>query len=279
MNQRRRAFSTLFGGALALSALACAAPAQQALKVAAAPVPSVAPPAAPRGALPAAPRGEPAPSVTPVPVTGPAADAAVTTDPSADEIVARVQAVYDKTNAVKLGFRQRYLAGLYDPKSNSTGSVIAEKPGQMSWRYGNGNRVVAGGELVQIYEKANKQLFLAPASKTQFPLALSFTFGQGKLERAFKFTKQDAQRMKFPSGHVVSGDPLKPSSAVKRVFFYVDGQSYQVRRVLLVDAQGNRNRFDFVKTELGVTVPPNEFDLQVPAGTQIIEYERYGRPD
>lgn len=77
--------------------------------------------------------------------------------------------------------------------------------------------------------------------------------------------------MKYPSGYVVSGDPLQPSTAVKRVFFYVDGQSYRVRRVLLVDAQGNRNRYDFVKTELGVRVPPDEFHLEVPPGTHIIE--------
>lgn len=217
--------------------------------------------------------------MTPAPVAAPAEDLPATTDPSASEIVARVQAVYDKSNAVKLGFKQRYRVLAYGTQKDSTGSVIAEKPSQMSWRYGNGNRVVVGGGLVQVYEKANSQLFVLPVSKSQFPPALSFTFGQGKLERHFTFTKQDAQRMKYLSGYVVSGDPLKPTSAFKRAYFYVDGQSYQVRRVLLVDAQGNRNRFDFVKTELGVTVPPNEFDLQVPAGTQIIEYERYGSPD
>lgn len=269
MTPQRRGFSTLFGGALALWAVACAAPAQQAPKVAVAPGPSV----APVPALQAATHTRPA---EPAPVAEPAPDVVTTAGPSADEIVARVQAVYDKSNAVKLGFKQRYL-WVYDPKSEPTGSVIAQKPGQMSWRYRNGNRVVVGGELVQIYEKANRQLFLAPASKTQFPVALSFTFGQGKLERAFKFTKQDAQRMKFPSGHVVSGEPLKPSSAFTRVFFYVDGQTYRVRRVLFLDAQGNRNRFDFVKTELDVAVPRDEFPLEVPPGTQIIEHEG-GRP-
>jgi hypothetical protein len=222
VTSQRRGFSTLLAGAVTLSAVACAAPVQQAPTVAAAPGPSVAPAPAPQAAAHT-------PPAEPAPVVEPASDVVATAGPSADEIVARVQAVYDKSNAVKLGFKQRYLAGVYDPKSNSTGSVIAEKPGHMSWRYGNGNRVVVGGELVQIYAKASKQLFLAPASKTQFPVALSFTFGQGKLERAFKFTKQDAQRMKFPSGHVVSGDPLKPSSAFTRVFFYVDGQTYRVR--------------------------------------------------
>jgi outer membrane lipoprotein carrier protein len=284
VNQRRRAFSTLFGGALALSAVACAVPAQQAPKVAA--VPRVAAPSAVPLATPAQPSlaaqpvlvAEPAPAAKPVPVAEPA-PAAEPDGLTANEIVARVQAVYDKTNAVKLGFKQRYFAGLYDRQRDSTGSVIAVKSSQASWRYNNGNRVLVAGGLVQVYEKATRQLYLVPASKSLFPSALSFPFHQGKLEHDFKLTKQDARRMMFPSGYVVSCDSLNPSSAFKRVFFYIDGQTYLVRRVLLLDAQGNRSRFDFVKTELGVTVPPNEFDLQVPAGTQIIEYERYGRPD
>lgn len=265
MTSQRRGFSTLLTGAVTLSAVACAAPVQQAPKVAAAPGRSAAPPPPTRV--------DPAPRVVPAPVAAPAPDLAASTEPSVSEIVARVQAVYDNSNAVKLVFKQRYA---YGTQKDSTGSVIAEKPSQMSWRYGNGNRVVVGSGTVQVYEKANNQLFVVPVSKSQFPLALSFTFGQGKLERDFRFTKQDAQRMKFPIGYVVSGEPLKPTSAFQRAYFYVDGQSYVVRRVLLVDAQGNRNRFDFVKTELGVRVPPNEFHLEVPPGTRIIEYEGGG---
>ena len=182
-----------------------------------------------------------------------------------------MQAVYDASHAVKFSFKQRYAIAAYGSLKDSTGSVIAEKPSQSSWRYANGNRAVVGGGLVQVYEKATNVLFVMPSSKTQYPLALSFTFGQGQLERHFAFTKQDARRMKFPSGYVVSAEPLQPAAPLARAYFYVDGQSYRVRRVLLVDAQGNRNRFDFVKTELGVTVPRDEFYLQVPPGTPIIE--------
>ena len=262
MTQRRRAFSTLFGSALGLSALACSAPVQQAPKVTARPQPTL-----------SAPVAQTAPPVFLVPVPPPAGSApvAVSTEPSANEIIARVQVVYDATNAVKLTFNQRYGLMAYGWQKDSTGTVIAEKPSQSSWRYANGNRAVVGGSLVQVYEKTNNTLFVMPDSKSQFPWAMSFTFGPGQLERRFAFTKQDAQRLQFPSGYVVSGEPRKPVAALERVFFYVDGQSYRVRRVLLLDAQGNRNRYDFVKTELGVRVPPDEFHLEVPPGTQILE--------
>lgn len=209
--------------------------------------------------------------VTAASFAAPTPEVAATTEPSASEIIARVQAAYDKTNAVKLVFKQHYFVGPSDRQRDATGSVIAEKPSQASWRYANGNRVVVGDGPVHVYDKASNQLFVVPVSKSQFPPALSFALGQGRLERNFTFTKQDAQRMKYLSGYVVSGHPREPTSALRRVFFYVDGQTYFVRRVLLVDAQGNRNRFDFVKTELGVAVPHGEFYIPLDSGTPIVE--------
>ena len=44
----------------------------------------------------------------------------------------------------------------------------------------------------------------------------------------------------------------------------------QARRVLLLDAQGNRNRFDFSNTEVNKAPPPGEFVFVPPKGTQVI---------
>jgi outer membrane lipoprotein carrier protein len=190
---------------------------------------------------------------------------------SADEIATRVQAFYDKTTTFKAGFKQRYHVLAYDKTKDSAGSVIFEKPGKMSWRYtNNGNRVVSDGSLIKIYEKENKQMYEQQLSKTQYPAALSFLTGQGKLKQNFKFTKQDSKQMKFESGYVLAGDPLQPTAAYEKVFFYVDAQTYQVRRVLILDAQGNRNRFDFVTSEVNTKAPPGEFAFTPPPGTQVI---------
>src|SRR6478672_6308940 len=98
---------------------------------------------------------------------------------SADQIVTRVQAFYDKTTTFKAGFKQRYVVKAYDKTKDSAGSVIFEKPGKMSWRYSsNGNRVVSDGQLIKIYEKENKQMYEQQLSKTQHPAALSFLTGQ-----------------------------------------------------------------------------------------------------
>ena len=191
---------------------------------------------------------------------------------SADEIADRVQAFYDKTKTFKAGFKQRYVVKAYDKTKDSAGSVIFEKPGKMSWRYtSNGNRVVSDGNVIKIYEKENKQMYQQPLAKTQYPAALSFLTGQGKLKQNFKFGLQNSKQMKFETGYVLEGLPLQPTAAYERVFFYVDAATYQVRRVLIVDAQGNRNRFDFLTSEVNIKAPQGEFSFTPPTGTQVIQ--------
>ncbi|HVY28841.1 MAG TPA: outer membrane lipoprotein carrier protein LolA [Polyangiaceae bacterium] len=199
------------------------------------------------------------------------APAAAAGELSADEIINRVQAFYDKTTTFKAGFKQRYDVKAYDKRKDSAGSVIFEKPGKMSWRYtNNGNRVVSDGTVIKIYEKENKQMYEQPLAKTQYPAALSFLTGQGKLKQNFKFSKKDSKQMKYETGYVLEGSPLQPTAAYEKVFFYVDAATYQVRRVLIIDAQGNRNRFDFVTSEVNTKPPQGEFAFTPPAGTQII---------
>jgi outer membrane lipoprotein carrier protein len=77
--------------------------------------------------------------------------------------------------------------------------------------------------------------------------------------------------MKFEGGYVMMGIPKTPTPAYQKVFFYVDGQTYQVRRVLLLDAQRNRNRFDFVSPIVNKAVTKDEFEFTPPKGTRIIK--------
>ena len=190
---------------------------------------------------------------------------------SADEIADRVQQFYDKTRTFRAGFKQRYNAIAYNKTKESTGSVIFEKPGKMSWRYtNNGNRVVSDGKIIRIYEKENRQMYEQPLEKSQYPAALSFLIGGGSLRQSFKLTKLDAKQMNCEGCYVLMGEPKEASATYQKVFLYVDATTYQVRRVMLIDAQRNRNRFDFVGPEVNAKAPPGEFVFTPPAGTQVI---------
>jgi outer membrane lipoprotein carrier protein len=198
--------------------------------------------------------------------TAPAAAA-----PDASEIAERMQQFYDKTRTFKSDFRQRYLIKHRNKTKDNRGQVIFQKPGKMSWRYtNNGNRVVSDGKIIKVYEEENRQMYEQPMDKSQYPAALVFLMGAGSLKQTFNLQKLDSEKMKCTGCYVLLAEPKNPTPAYQKVLLYVDAKTYQVRRVLLLDAQGNSNRFDFESPAVNVKVPPNEFVYVPPPGTQVI---------
>jgi len=193
--------------------------------------------------------------------------------PTADQIAAKVQAFYNQTRTFQAAFKQEYYIKMHDKRTTSEGLVAFEKPGKMSWKYAqpNGNRVVSDGQVLKVYEPSQQQMFVQPVDKSQYPAALSFLMGQGQLTSSFDMRLLDSATMKFEGGWVLEGTPKDPTPAYQKVLLYVDAATAQVRRVLILDVQGNRNRFDFEGPLVNTAVPPGEFNFSPPAGTQIVK--------
>lgn len=199
----------------------------------------------------------------------PAAPAA----PTAATVVGNVQTFYNATTTFSADFTQTYLVKAYNQTKTSQGHVIFSKPGKMDWTYKDpaGNRIVSDGSLLRVYEAANKQMYEQNVTQSQYPAALAFLTGQGELAKLFNFQLLDGATMQFPGGWVLVGDPITPTPAYTKVLFYVDAATSQVRRVLILDGQGNRNRFDFAAPVVNQPVPATQFVFTPPAGTTIVK--------
>jgi outer membrane lipoprotein carrier protein len=192
--------------------------------------------------------------------------------PTAEGVATRVQAFYDQTKTFQASFKQEYFIRMHDQRRTSEGRVAFEKPGKMSWKYDqpNGNRVVSDGRTLKVYDRENQQMFEQPVDKSQYPAALAFLMGQGELMRSFSLRLLDPATVKFEGGWVLEGTPKDPTPAYQKVLLYIDAATSQVRRVLILDAQGNRNRFDFNNPLVNTPVPNGEFSFTPPEGTQIV---------
>ena len=94
---------------------------------------------------------------------------------------------------------------------------------------------------------------------------------EGKLTASFAIKKLSAETVGFKGGYVLLAIPKEPTPAYQTMMLYVDGKTFQVRRVLLIDAQKNKNVFDFSEPVVNLPVPPSEFQFSAPAGTQVIK--------
>jgi len=191
---------------------------------------------------------------------------------SADVIADKVQAFYDQAKTYQAAFKQRYTIYAYNRTKDSIGQVVFSKPGKMRWTYtNNGNVVVSDGRELKIYERENRQMYLQKVDKTQYPAALTFLLGNGSIKQEFILSKLDSVQLQFPGGYVLVGTPKSPTPAYEKILFYVDAATFQVRRVLLIDAQKNRNRFDFVEPRVNEQVTNAVFSFIPPPGTNVVK--------
>jgi outer membrane lipoprotein carrier protein len=197
--------------------------------------------------------------------------ATVVPEPDAQQIAERVQAFYDRTKTFQAAFDQTFTIKATQIEKKSSGQVVFQKPGRMSWRYkNNGNRVVSDGKTIRVYERENRQMFESDMGKSSYPAALSFLVGEGKLSSSFQLKKLEASKMKFEGGWVLEAKPNEATPAYQTMILYVDAATAQVRRVLLLDAQGNRNRFDFSAPKANAKTDAGEFTFVPPEGTQVV---------
>jgi hypothetical protein len=68
--------------------------------------------------------------------------------------------------------------------------------------------------------------------------------------RGYSLTVIVGHQVGFSGGDILVATPQQPSPAVSKVLLYV-GPAYEVRRVMVIDGQGNRYRIDFRDERLG----------------------------
>jgi outer membrane lipoprotein carrier protein len=226
--------------------------------------------------------GTPAPTSEPVastnPSTPPPADPLPTpTAGSADEVAQEIDDVYKNTKTYKAHFEQKYHQHVQGTDKLSSGTVFCERPNKISFHYAppNLNRIVSDGSILKVYVADDQQMYQNPVKNTEYPGALAFIMGSG-IRRSFSFTFNDKlTHAADAKGPVLIGKPLTPTAAYDLVQFYVDKDKLSskdtgaVIGVLIQDAQGNRNRFEFSQAEQPPSIDSAEFSFMPPAGTNI----------
>jgi outer membrane lipoprotein carrier protein len=203
--------------------------------------------------------------------SAPAASAPASKPSTATDLAAAIQKAYASISAYEADFTQEYNMKAFGQKKTSKGHVLFVKPGKMRWDYAEpkDNVVVSDNETLWSYVAADKQARKMKVKDSQMPTALAFLTGKGDLGKEFNLELMDTKQMKFEGGYVLKATPKVATNLYNFVMFYVDGSTYHVRRVMIVDAQDNRNRFDFEKPVVNGKWEESRFKWSPPAGVAV----------
>jgi len=192
---------------------------------------------------------QPKPPASASAAPAPSSSAPAAKPSTASDLAAAIQKAYVSIQAYEADFTQQYSMKAFGQTKTSKGHVLFVKPGKMRWDYTDpkGNLIVSDNETLWSYVVSDNQARKMKVKDSQMPTALAFLTGKGDLSKEFNLELMDAKQLKFEGGYVLKATPKVATNLYNFVLFYVDGTTYHVRRVLIVDAQDNRNRFDFEK--------------------------------
>lgn len=195
-----------------------------------------------------------------------------TQQPTAAQVISRMQQFYNTTTDYQADFFQTYFNRLFNSFQRSRGQVFFKKPGRMRWEYVAPERklFVSDGRTMWAYEPEANQAFQQSLQSSQLPTALSFLSGQGDLATEFDFRLIPAATYAFSTGHVVELRPKTASPQYERLVLFVDGQSHQVVRSLVIDQAGNRNKLEFTNARQNQGIADSRFTFRPPNGVRII---------
>lgn len=214
---------------------------------------------------------KPSASASAPPAPSASTTAAPATTGGAAEVAAKVQKAYDAITGFESDFVQQYSMKAFGQKKESKGHVTFVKPGKMRWDYSEpkDNVVVSDGTTLFSYVASDKAARKMLVKDSQMPTALAFLTGKGDLAKEFDLKLLDSDKYKFKNGYVLEARPKAATNLYSFVLFYVDGETYHVRRVLIVDAQDNRNRFDFEKPTVNGKIDDARFKWSPPPGVNV----------
>ncbi|MGD0835729.1 MAG: outer membrane lipoprotein carrier protein LolA [Polyangia bacterium] len=204
---------------------------------------------------------------------------AVTTVPAPDRpldlrtVIDRVQKRYEQAKDFRARFAQDYSRVVMGRSTLSAGWVTFKKPGRMRWDYDKPEprTFVSNGQVLWLYEPADKQAFRQGLKNSQLPAALAFLMGKGKLVDEFDVSFAKDARQGRPGDYRLMLVPKEPQSAYQSILFVVDPREFLVRETVLIDQQGNTNHFVFEHSKVNDNVPESLFQWSPPPGVRVID--------
>lgn len=194
----------------------------------------------------------------------------------ARRVAAAIQSYYRKADHVRARFDHTIVLAKAASKKLRRGRLAFERPGRVSVRYDQpkGHRVISDGERVRVYDPDAKTLYVAKIDRSMYPAVVAFLGGDAVLSRDYRLRVLDVDRQRVKTGRVLEAIPKEPTPVMTRMLLFVGdgrGDRYgEVERILVVDAQGNHNRFDFHELKTGKDIPNREFTFRPPRGTSVI---------
>lgn len=195
-----------------------------------------------------------------------AASAAGAAPGPAEEALRRVEERLQGARDLQARFVQSYRSLTIGREIVERGTMSLKRPGRMRWDYDGPDKktFVSDGKTFYFYVPADRQVIVrdqADGARGVASLLLSGRSLAAEFEPGLEVGPAGLSRLRLA--------PRKPDPDVDRLFLDVDA-SFRIRAIEVLDAQGNRSRFELGSLRENIGLPDKLFRFEIPKGVEVI---------
>ena len=190
-------------------------------------------------------------------------------NPSAAELLAKVQTFYERTQDLTAEVRQKYAFHAMKRTLEASGTMQLKKPGFLRWDVVKPyprQYVVDGKALYAFDSEDNEVVVKSDFSADTLSTSVSFLWGNGQLSRDFE--ARLVERPEYGTT-VLELSPRGREPGISKLYFDVDAATGLVRTSVVIDSEGNENRLTFSNVKTNAGLDAARFLFSVPKGATV----------
>jgi outer membrane lipoprotein-sorting protein len=191
-------------------------------------------------------------------------------DEDVNTLIDRIQANYDRTQALTAEFIQVATLTSIDRQQTSAGRLYIEKPHHIRWEYTqpDSQTILYDGNILRIYTPKRRQVLQSKIDEdNRRNVALLFLAGVGKIREAFTISL-------LPPTHTGSRSlrllPHSPQASFTELQIVVNAQNYFIEYLIIHDTIGNITEIRLEALQIHSALPSQTFELVLPPDTEVL---------
>ncbi len=190
-----------------------------------------------------------------------------------EEVMAKVQAQYDKSEAFQARFQQESRLKAVHQTDSAAGWMYFQKPSRVKWLYEipaeQKKEVVCDGRLVWMYMPQDSLVMVYKIEQVlRSDLVMRFFSGIGQFQKDFNIAWN--RPPKEGETLVIDLFPKKEAAELKRLTLTINPKTYLVDKLEFSNALGEETRFSFSQMKLNVKLGADFFHFTPPPGVQVV---------
>jgi outer membrane lipoprotein carrier protein len=192
--------------------------------------------------------------------------------PSLEQLTAKMQETYDKTQDLKATFVQELTIQTIKKTEREEGTVYFKNPKRMHWEYTRptSKKLVVNPQKAWLYVPEDHAVYVQDAKALyQSRVILRFLSGMGRLLEDFQVEYAAPEATDQEGHYLLVLTPRQSDMAIDRLHLTIDHKRFQILQCSFSDAFGNFTRIRFQNIRTNSQLPESLFHFTPPKGVDI----------